>query len=59
MTRPRGGKNAKEQARSLRQIINHTLDRQARLHSRAMITARHGRSPGGYKHSEGRGYRES
>jgi len=45
MSLSQGVKHAEERARSLSRAVNLALERQARLHSRAMITARHGRAP--------------
>ena len=48
----------RESNKQLKKINDHKVNEQAREHDHKLTTARHGRPPGGYKHTEGRGFKE-
>jgi hypothetical protein len=42
----------------LRRSVDHRINEQAKNHGQDMRTARHGRSIGGYRQTEGRGFKK-
>ncbi len=48
----------RESEKQLKKINDHKINEQAREYDHSRTSARHGRPPGGYKHTEGRGFKE-